>query len=459
MAGERPDNLLNAAQIRELLSRIPSRITDPQGDEVYDYRAIRTTQGRWSGGDRIWTRDEREALEATYEHYTGQRIDLVELHRSEYEQLEKGLERAAGQPLGPNTVLNPTAIVSADGDRNFDLDKSIIDRVISDLSDARVHRTGMPQTDVANIRALYVAYGMEKEIYGERTTNLAGEVSGGAANATPGRYTTNELNRLGELRRQILHKRVVSNLQDDYDQAEPEATIDDAALVTDETNVDGLGLPVRGPGSESEIEVTLLPPLGWKTDPDLNADITIEPIDIDPVDTVTETRQPDARMTIIGDGTKVEAHVVEMETLQTHLSYIGYDIGTYPEGHAKAGEPMIDGLEGPIMRTAIQAAQTDLKELGIEMDPRTTPLTEFIAKIQEPETELRLRVLLEGRQMDAERDGTAIDYRDRATERALTEGLSSQDAFDEARADTSASKFGPDFDMSVPTEEPPAPGS
>ncbi len=444
MAGERPDNLLNAAQIRELLSRIPTRISDPQGDEVYDYRAIRTTQGSWSARDRIWTRPEREALEDTYKYHTGQDIDLVELHRSEYEVMVRGLQAgvARTEPGIRVTGTGPVTEVDSGAVRNFGVDKSIVDRVVSDLSEARSYRTGLPNDDVASIRALYVAYGMEERIYGLPTTNLEGSKSGGAENAPVGQYTQAELNNLGELRRRIIHSDRAGKIRPEYMPAEPVQIVTTPETTVDDDNDEPTEVTVGAVPPRGEIIVTPLPPLG---EGDETRNETGEGVR-------TETN---ARMTVIGEGEGFEPYSEDMERLQVHLAYLGYDIGTFPEGHAKAGQLMIDGYEGKFSRAAIEKVQADLKELGIaDLDPRTTPISEFIAKLEEPETELRLRVLQESREMEAGRD-TTIDYRDRATERALSgDGLSPRGAFDEARADTEV-----EFDMRIPDIDLPAPGS
>lgn len=464
MAGDPPPNLLNAEQIRELLSRIPSRITNPEGDELYDVRPIRTTQGRWGIRDGIWTRDEREALEATYKHHTGQDIDLTELHRSEYEHLA-GVMQTVMDAQEPGATA-PGAIVSSEGPRNFDLDKAIVDRVVEHLSNARAHRVGMPLDDVANIRALYVAYQMEDQVYGEPATNMSGEPISGVATAPEGQYTARELNMLGELRRQILHARTrgfVTRPEEETPvvptSVEGGGSDPDADVADEADTLAGEELEEYNRRYTETIQTEELPPIdaeanadadvdadvGADADVDTDADVDVETDRAD-VDVETDADGPEqvrddppeqarssGRMTIVGEGTGFEPYDAEVEKLQSALVIAGYDVGTFPDHMRKAGEPLIDGYEGVLTRGAVMQAVADLKVLGIEVDPRTTTLTDFVAQIEDPETELRLKVLQETRGLAS--DSESIDYQERARELALSgEGLSTRDAFDDARA-------------------------
>ena len=91
----------------------------------------------------------------------------------------------------------------------------------------------------------------------------------------------------------------------------------------------------------------------------------------------TQRKQPDtdpqlgtpdmgSRMVVEASGQDVAEYSEEVAALQRLLVEKGFDVGTYPEGHPKAGEPMIDGLEGPKTRAAIQDAAKGLSNLTDE---------------------------------------------------------------------------------------------
>lgn len=418
MAGDPPPNLLDAAQIRALLAKVPERVRDPEPGNQ-DYRPVLMTRGRWDIRDSIWTSEERDAMEATYKHFTGQDIDLTEIHRSEYERIESAMQTGIGRlDTGGGDLTVGTGSVDADGRtvRNFDADKGVVDRVIAQLSNARAHRVGFPLDDVANIRALYVAYGMEEQIYGLTTTNLSGEQTGGAANAPEGNYTQAELNNLGELRRQILHAKhrgfVTAVRADARDEAreivETRETADRRVEegVEDET-LTGDDLTEYNRRYTTPIEVTELDPI----------------------------QPPPERMAIILGGNVSSVFTEEVAKLQEAMLMAGYDVGTYPEGHEKAGQAMIDGIEDADFRAVLGIIQRDLKELDIDLDPRTTPISQYTETLENADTLLRLNVLREINNESVPNPITAthVDYRDRAEQLALTEGLTTRTAFDDAR--------------------------
>jgi len=377
MAGQPPPNLLNAEQIRVLLERVPERIRNPEpGDQ--DYRPetmvrsgfdIRNVFGNRDRETEGWTKEERDALEASFKYYTGQDIRLGDdIHRSEYERLEAGL-RAAG-PIGTEPVAD-AAVISADGPRNYDLDLEIVNRIISDLSEARVHGTGLSNADVNNLRALYVAYGMEDQVYDPVVSNVGStETTGGVENAPDNQYTRNELRLLATLKQEIIG-------------AQYRARFTPAAPIVDETVTDG--------GARTEIvEDDTLTGDELREYNDGYEPGAVEVSDLDPIDTgegerVVEREEtiepPPVRMTIVESGQNVAPISDEVGTVQTVLAEAGYDIGVYPEGHEKAGEPLTDKFEGEQTRVALIQAAIDMELVSNAADAETylrrTPITEF----------------------------------------------------------------------------------
>ncbi|MCB1721224.1 MAG: hypothetical protein KDI11_05665 [Alphaproteobacteria bacterium] len=71
----------------------------------------------------------------------------------------------------------------------------------------------------------------------------------------------------------------------------------------------------------------------------------------------------------------------QVRDMQKALVAAGFDVGTYPEGHAKAGQPMTDGLEGELTRGAERKAA---EAMGLTEDQlRTMPIEEFTQRLEE----------------------------------------------------------------------------
>ncbi len=87
---------------------------------------------------------------------------------------------------------------------------------------------------------------------------------------------------------------------------------------------------------------------------------------------------PSVVVATVGEGQEVMSKQDYTVQLQEALVEAGYDVGTYPDGHAKAGEPMIDGFEGPLTRAGLNEFAQD-----IGRDPKTMSLAETIERLQE----------------------------------------------------------------------------
>lgn len=110
---------------------------------------------------------------------------------------------------------------------------------------------------------------------------------------------------------------------------------------------------------------------------------------VPPVVPVPETKPANpavtSRMAIVGSGTQVvepkSAPDLKVKDMQQALVDAGFDVGVYPEGHSKAGQPMVDGQEGQLTRAAaLKAAEA----MGIsEEELRQMPIDEFKQRLEE----------------------------------------------------------------------------
>ena len=91
------------------------------------------------------------------------------------------------------------------------------------------------------------------------------------------------------------------------------------------------------------------------------------------------------RMAIVGRGTQVveprTAPSEEVRKMQSALVAAGFSVGTYPDGHPKAGQALTDGQEGDKTRgAALKAAEAmNLTEEQL----RTMPIEEFTQKLED----------------------------------------------------------------------------